>query len=202
MIPVFVVDEDSSHVDTLVDDKGCRQIGLQSATYRGYDLTTTSVKTILLGMKTTIESLNINYKNAVNDMIARHGDISLVPRDERDLLAERYRASVILAMNEGADVAKTLRFYSVLNSVIAEFVSEDAIAAERRVKRADKYQAVIDWCHDHPYEQVSANQVAEIGGVSYPTALKFIGDRVDLFKKVKRGVYEVRNVKEERAAVK
>lgn len=153
-------------------------------------------------MKTDIETLNKNYKQSVSDLIARYGDISAVPRDERDLLAERHRASVILAMSEAGDVAKTLRFYSVMNSVIAEFASEEAVMAERRVKRADKYQAVIEWCHDHPYEQVSANQVAEIGGISYPTALKFIGDRVDLFKKVKRGVYEVRNVKEERAAVK
>lgn len=153
-------------------------------------------------MNTTIETLNNNYKQSIIDLIVQYGDISRVPSSERDLAAERHRAGVILSMNEGADTVKTLRFYGVTSTVIAEYASEEAVVGERRVKRADKYQAVIDWCHDHPYEQVSANQVAEIGGVSYPTALKFIGDRVDLFRKIKRGVYEVRNVKEERAAVK
>jgi hypothetical protein len=151
-------------------------------------------------MATPITTIDNDYKQAIRDLIDLHGDISRVPRDERDLVAERHRARVIMAMNDGADVAKTLRFYNVVNSVIAEFVSEEAVMAERKVKRGDKYQAIIDWCHDHPYEQVTANQVGEIGSVSYPTALKFINDRVDLFKKVKRGVYEVRNVKEERAA--
>lgn len=150
----------------------------------------------------TITEIDNDYKKAMRDLIDRYGDFTLVPREERDILCERHRARIILSMNEGEDVAKTLRFYSIIGSVIAEFVSEDALLGERRVKRADKYQAIIDWCHDHPYEQTTANDVAEIGGVSYPTALKFINDRVDLFKKVKRGVYEVRNVKEERAAAR
>lgn len=151
-------------------------------------------------MTTSITTIDNDYKQAMRELIDHYGDFSLVPHDERDILAERHRARLVMAMNDGADVAKTLRFYNVWNSVIAEFVSEEAVLAERRVKRADKYQAIIDWCHDHPYEQVTAPQVAEVGSVSYPTALKFINDRVDLFKKIKRGVYEVRNVKEERAA--
>lgn len=61
------------------------------------------------------------------------------------------------------------------------------------VKREDKYQYIIDWTQEHLYEQVTPQDIMDIGGISYPTALKFIGDHPDIFRKVKRGLYELRD---------
>jgi hypothetical protein len=66
------------------------------------------------------------------------------------------------------------------------------------VKRAEKYQSIIDWTQDHLFEQVTPQQVMEIGDISYPTALKFIGERPDIFRKIKRGLYELRDPRADR----
>jgi hypothetical protein len=67
-----------------------------------------------------------------------------------------------------------------------------------RQKRADKYRRLLEWADAHTLEQISVGELTDIGELSYPTALKFVNDRVDLFRKIKRGVYEVRDVKSER----
>lgn len=66
------------------------------------------------------------------------------------------------------------------------------------VKRSDKYQSIIDWTQEHLYEEVTPQTIMDIGGISYPTALKFISDRPDIFRKVKRGVYELRDPQADR----
>lgn len=80
-------------------------------------------------------------------------------------------------------------------------VPEEAQIFGKRQKRTDKYQSIIDWTKDHLFEQVTANTIMEVGEISYPTALKFIGDRPDLFRKLKRGLYEVRDPQADRKAV-
>lgn len=66
------------------------------------------------------------------------------------------------------------------------------------VKRVEKYQSIIDWTQEHLFEQVTPQQVMEVGDISYPTALKFIGDRPDIFRKIKRGLYELRDPQADR----
>jgi hypothetical protein len=66
------------------------------------------------------------------------------------------------------------------------------------VKRVEKYQSIIDWTQEHLYEQVTPQQIMEVGDISYPTALKFIGDRPDIFRKIKRGLYELRDPQADR----
>lgn len=93
--------------------------------------------------------------------------------------------------------------YSIPKDVFQMLIGDNTIAPQKRQKRIDKYETVKQWCLENHLVQVSVNQIAEIGGFSYPTALKFINDRPDLFYKVKRGIYEVRNpnkIKEEEKA--
>jgi hypothetical protein len=66
------------------------------------------------------------------------------------------------------------------------------------VKRVEKYQSIIDWTQEHLFEQVTPQQVMEVGDISYPTALKFIGERPDIFRKIKRGLYELRDPQADR----
>ena len=69
-------------------------------------------------------------------------------------------------------------------------------------KRADKYEAIYAWASERVFEHISPKQIMEVGNISYPTALKLIENRPDIFKKVKNGVYEIRDPKEDRRAVK
>lgn len=69
-------------------------------------------------------------------------------------------------------------------------------------KRADKYEAIYAWAAERIFEQVSPKQIMEIGNISYPTALKLIENRPDIFRKIKNGVYEIRDPQADRKAVK
>ncbi len=70
------------------------------------------------------------------------------------------------------------------------------------VTRADLYGDILEWCAKNVFEEVTIPLLVEVSGLSAPTVRKFIGDRVDLFRKLKRGVWEVRDPKADRAASK
>lgn len=142
------------------------------------------------------------YKEQVGALVNEYG-INNIPYDKWFVVSESLRAAHILAIHQDGNPTVTLRHYGVPAAIIAAVLGEtDENAPHRKQKRVEKYQNIIDWCYAHAMEQVSVNKVAEVGQVSYPTALKFINDRIDLFRKVKRGLYEVRDAKAERAAKK
>lgn len=129
-----------------------------------------------------------------------YGSMFDIPKDEAALAHEMTRARHILLIHpEGG--AAILKHYGVAASIITELTNGD-IDSERRTRRADKYKAMLEWCKANVDVQVTPDQMAEIGDVSRATALKFIQDRVDLFRKIKRGLYEVRDPDTERAEEK
>ena len=75
--------------------------------------------------------------------------------------------------------------YSVIEQMLA--------GAEKKVPRGEKYQNIVDWTQEHLYEEVTPQTIMDVGGISYPTALKFIADHPDIFRKIKRGIYELRD---------
>lgn len=144
--------------------------------------------------------MTFDYQQEWANLIEQYGDKHSVPREASSVLSETLRAYHVIEANPDANPASVLRQYGVATAIIERILGETPDDHQPRKRRADKYQAIIDWCHEHALEQTSAEALAEIGDVSYQTALKFINDRVDLFRKIKRGVYEVRDVKAERAA--
>lgn len=68
-------------------------------------------------------------------------------------------------------------------------------------KRSDRYDALLDWSKDHLFEQFTTEQIVEISGFSYPTTLKFIQES-PTFRKVKKGLWEVRDADADRKAEK
>lgn len=147
----------------------------------------------------TIEAINRDYKREVEDLFAAYGGPSAIPKDIWDLCSETARARFILHTHPDADV-QLLRQYGVPNILIERFVGDSAL--ERKSRRADKYKAMLAWCQQNVDVQVTPDELADIGDVSRTTALKFMQDRVDLFRKIKRGLYEVRDRDQERAADK
>lgn len=138
----------------------------------------------------TPEEINSAYKIAVaNDP------------DRRDYYSEVARARFILLGNPTDNPVTILQRNLVPHNVITAVTGEQPTVAKRE-RRADKYKKLTDWCKDHHAEQVTVAQIAEIGDLSYPTALKFVNDRPDMFYKIKRGLYEARNPEIMRAAEK
>jgi hypothetical protein len=115
--------------------------------------------------------------------------------DNRPFWAEVMRGRFVLLTNDGSEPMFVLKQYNVQPDVIQYLTGELPTPPEPKAKMVDKYQSVIDWCLANHLIQTDANTVAEIGDISYASALKFIKDRPDLFYRVKRGLYEVRNPK-------
>jgi hypothetical protein len=68
-------------------------------------------------------------------------------------------------------------------------------------KRADKYDALLEWAKDHLFEQFTTEQIVEVSGFSYPTTLKFLQES-PTFRKVKKGLWEVRDADADRKSEK
>lgn len=145
------------------------------------------------------------HKQEGATLATKYGGYYSIPRDELTKWQERTRARWVL---EGApraagvpdrDPLTALKRHAVAQSVIEELLG-DVTRTPPPPKRVDKYAACIEWCETHPYEQLTPDMLAEVSGFSRSTALKFIQDRLDLFRWVKRGWYEVRDPKKERMA--
>jgi hypothetical protein len=132
------------------------------------------------------------------EAVAQYGSPFRVPRAVAWHINERTRARWALETESGASALKT---HAIASSVIEALEMEVPTLAPKP-KRADKWRATEQWCKEHTLEQVTPDQLAEITGFSRTTVLKFIQDRVDLFRKVKWGIYEVRDAEGDRAREK
>jgi hypothetical protein len=150
----------------------------------------------------TIASIEADYKTTLAELISEYGEASSVPPEQQYIASERLRAGYCVISNSSTNLMEVFKQYSIDRRVWNFFVDdvpEDGQVFGRRQKRTDKYQSIVDWTKEHLFEQITPNSIMEVGEISYPTALKFINDRPDLFRKIKRGVYEVRDPQADRA---
>jgi len=119
-------------------------------------------------------------------------------------------------MNAAEQVAEAIRThgrplwaahipYQVRQQVPTSEIGKMLAAAHRSpdsVTRADLYGDIIDWCASNVFAEATIPLLKEISGLSAPSVRKFIRDRADLFRKLRRGVWEVRDPKADRAAAK
>jgi hypothetical protein len=113
-----------------------------------------------------------------------------------------------MGWNGSGNPARYLSTYSVPTEVIADVVAEycdEVIDTEElltpRPRRADKYDAMLAWSKDHLFEQFTTEQLVEVSGFSYPTTLKFLQES-PTFRKVKKGLWEVRDAEADKKAEK
>jgi hypothetical protein len=66
-------------------------------------------------------------------------------------------------------------------------------------KRADKYDALLEWAKDHLFEQFTTEELVEQSGFSYATTLKFLQES-PTFRKIKKGLWEIRDPQADRKA--
>jgi hypothetical protein len=67
------------------------------------------------------------------------------------------------------------------------------------VGRADGYGIIDNWCKSNVGQEANAYMLGEICGFSAITVRKYMDDRPDLFNKIRRGVWNVRDPQTERA---
>lgn len=142
------------------------------------------------------------YCETIEALTEQYGDYWKIPRDLVFVENEVLRAHYCIQSQPAVSIQETFRHYGIDRRVWERFNIEDSGGIERRERRNDKYQNIINWCEDNVGSEVTPNFLMDVGGMSYPTILKFIGDRPDLFRKIRRGVYEVRDVRAEREAEK
>ncbi len=68
------------------------------------------------------------------------------------------------------------------------------------ITRDDQYQSIVRWCGNNVFEEVTIADLETVSGLSAPSIRRFITDRPDLFRKLRRGVYEIRDPDADRKA--
>jgi hypothetical protein len=159
----------------------------------------------------TDELIKTNHKEMWDKALAEHGNPFSVPQETSSRINETLRALYTLQVwqrsGSTGNPAKFLSSYSiypdVLMEVVRDYCSIEIDSMEEVVvkaeKRSDKYDAFIDWSKAHLFEQYTTEQLVEISGFSYPTTLKFIQDS-PVFRKIKKGLWEIRDPKADRQA--
>lgn len=154
--------------------------------------------------RTDIERATALRQARFDELLEEYGDYSSIPYDEVHLINEELRAVYCFSTSPTMPTMEVLKYYNIdrriWNRFLDNFTDDTRIVAKK--KRTDKYQSIIDWTKDHLFEQVTPQTIMDLADISYPTALKFINDRPDIFRKVKRGLYEVRDPQSDRKADK
>jgi len=143
----------------------------------------------------------------------QYNDLWQVPSEVRFSNGEYERAMYVLLQwkieGEKGNPIRQLRTYGVTEATTVEVVSKwcdmtistEDLAEVKAEKRADKYEAFIDWSKDKLFEQYTTEALVEVSGFSYPTVLKFLQESPN-FRKVKKGIWEIRDPKADRDAEK
>ena len=146
-------------------------------------------------MSTT--DIDTRYKTAFRAAAAKYGSPWAIPAEETHLLAERMRAEHVVAIHGKAD-PQILRGYSIPATIVEDLCGALPDVQPRRRSFRLRKEAVERWCVEHAGTTVTPTVLAEVGEFSEGTARTFINDRPDLFSKVKRGHYLVRDPEAER----
>lgn len=150
----------------------------------------------------TSEQIKAEYTGSHNELMEKYGDPTNIPRDDKFLIGERMRARYCVQTNPSWTPEQIVSYYSIDRRVAQELFGVDKEAVAKKQKRVDKYDAIKEWCAENVFAEVTPVQLAEIGEISYQTALKYIDNNPHTFRKVGRGKYEVRDPKADREAGK
>jgi hypothetical protein len=163
--------------------------------------------------KSISESIITDIHNSRwSEAIEKFGNKFAVPREVGQNISDYTRALWVLSIwnRDGAKGSpiRTMLSYSLPDAVIAEVskeycgiqVDEESVVDEVKTeKRADKWDAFLKWANQHHFEQFTTEQLMEQCGFSYPTTLKYVQES-PVFRKVKKGLWEVRDAKADRQA--
>jgi hypothetical protein len=166
----------------------------------------------MLKKSITESTINDVHHSRWAEAIEEYGDKFAVPNQVAQNISDYTRALWVLSTwNRDGAKGSPVRFmlsYSLPDAVIAEVsneycgiqVDEESVVDEVKTeKRADKWDAFLKWANQHHFEQYTTEQLMEQCGFSYPTTLKYVQES-PTFRKVKKGLWEVRDAKADRQA--
>ena len=150
----------------------------------------------------TSDEIKTEFLGEYTKLLKEHGDPTHIPKDSRFYINERMRARYCVLTNPTWTPEQIVSYYSIDKNVALEVFGVDKESVSKKPKRSDKYEAIKKWCAENVFAEVTTTEIADIGEISYQTALKYIADNPHTFRKVGRGKYEVRDPKADREAGK
>lgn len=154
-------------------------------------------------MKIDLDQAREAYGEAVQSLIDKYGDATSIPRDEWYDASEKLRASYAIHANPDMPVVQVLKHYSVDHRIWTAFADDsDIVPAEKKMTRAEKVASVISWAAGSVGDAITLEKLMETHSIAYSMAKKITEDRPDVFRKVKRGHFEIRDPKADREADK
>lgn len=154
-------------------------------------------------MKVDVRLAEETYKADIANLIAEYGDASSIPGDVQRVPAEKLRAAYAINANPEMPVPQIFRVYSIDSRVWDLFVENpEEMKTERKLSRADRQAKVLNWAAVNVGAKTDLTKLMEIGDIAYSMAKKITEDRPDVFRKVKRGEFEVRDPEADRKADK
>jgi hypothetical protein len=143
------------------------------------------------------------YKSRITKLIEEYDNPSDIPRDEQFHASEKLRAAYSVHANPGVPIAQVLKQYAIDHRVWSYFTNEKSDEKSyKRLSRAEKLDSVLKWASCNIGKQVTLQTLIEESDIAYSMAKKITEDRPDVFRKVKRGIFEIRDPKADRDADK
>jgi hypothetical protein len=114
---------------------------------------------------------------------------------------ELWRAKACQRTSPNMTIKELVAYYAIDRKVAQELWGDDATpeAKTRKVKPAD---ALMTYARTNLFAHITSKQVCELCECSLPTALRLLDARPDVFRKIKRGVWEIRDPQADRKAEK
>lgn len=154
-------------------------------------------------MKIDIELATTEYKANIVKLIDEYGNASDIPADDQRIYSEKLRASYAIHANPDTPVPHVLKTYSIDSRVWNDFIEDaDEMKQDRKLSRKEKHASVLSWASDHVGEKIELTKLMSTCSIAYSMAKKITEDHPDVFRKVKRGHFEIRDPKADREAEK
>lgn len=153
-------------------------------------------------MKPTKATAEARYKKGVADLLSRYG-ATHIPTDELRALSDELRAFFVIEAHGGQVTSRVLSQYMIPSSIANKVMDEMGIDSDtpqiaHKPSRKERTKALIKFAKDNHGKQFTTEQLVEVAGFCHATTLKFLND-TPYFHKIKRGLYEARDVAGERA---
>ena len=157
----------------------------------------------------TDDLIEKTHRSMWADAITVHGDACKVPDDLIQEISDYIRGMYVLqTWRKNGSLGSALKFmnsYSLPQEAIIKLAekycgieSVEDVQAELVVeRRADKWEAFLSWAKTKVFEQFTTEQLCEKSGFSYQTTLKYLQESPS-FRKIQKGVWEVRDAKADR----
>lgn len=147
-----------------------------------------------------------DYKARFKEAADLFGGAERVPASNIFTLSERLRAHYVVekAVRDNTSPVKELKNHSVDKNIIAEIigVEPEELEEENKPKRRTVKEAAEDWIISNAGKEVSLNEVSQETSLTYAQVNKMVKDRPDLFTKMQKGQYVLRDPKADREAEK